>query len=86
MPDTMVRPGKVAQWGNSAAARITAAALERAHLHVDDPVDVIATDDEIIIRRRRPQVTMGELLAKFDPDKHRHDLAFDQDPVGSETP
>jgi hypothetical protein len=28
---------------------------------------------------------MAELLAQFDPAKHRHDLAFDVAPVGSET-
>jgi antitoxin component of MazEF toxin-antitoxin module len=85
MPDTMIRPGKVAQWGNGAAVRIGTAALERANLHIDDAVDVIATEDEIVIRRRRPRVTMDELLAKFDPEKHRHDLAFDNDPTGTET-
>jgi antitoxin component of MazEF toxin-antitoxin module len=66
MSDAMIRPGKVAQWGNSAAVRI-------------------ATEDEIVIRRRRPHVTMDELLAKFDPAKHRHELVFDVDPSGTET-
>jgi antitoxin component of MazEF toxin-antitoxin module len=85
MPEGLVRPGKVAQWGNGAAVRISAAALERAGLHVDDVVDVIANEDEIVIRRRRPRVAMTDLLARFDPAKHRHDLAFDSDPVGRET-
>lgn len=85
MSDAMIRPSKVARWGNSAAIRISAAALERAHLHIDDAVDVIATEDEIIIRRRRPRVTMDELLASFDPEKHRHELAFDVDASGTET-
>jgi antitoxin component of MazEF toxin-antitoxin module len=86
MPEVLIRPSKVAQWGNSAAVRIGTAALERAHLHVDDPVDIIANDDEIVIRRQRPRVTMAELLAQFDPLKHRHDLAFDIEPGGTETP
>jgi antitoxin component of MazEF toxin-antitoxin module len=85
MSEVLIRPSKVAQWGNSAAVRIGAAALERAHLHVDDPIDIIANDDEIIIRRQRPRVTMAELLARFDPSKHRHDLAFDIAPDGTET-
>ena len=84
MTEVMIHPGKVAQWGNSAAVRIAAAALERAHLHIDDAVDVIATEDEIVIRRRRPQVTMDNLLANFDSKKH-HDLVFDTDPTGTET-
>ena len=86
MSDTMIRASKVAQWGNSAAVRITAAELERARLHIDDAVDVIVIEDEIVIRRRRPSVTMEVLLAKFDPEKHRHDLTFDIDPTGTETP
>ena len=85
MPDVIIRPSKVAQWGNSAAVRLTSAALDRAHLRMDDPVDVIARDGEIIIRRQRPRVTMAELLARFDPAKHRHDLELDVEPVGSET-
>jgi len=85
MSDALIRASKVAQWGNGAAVRISSAALERAHLRVDDAVEVIASEDEIIIRRQRPQVAMADLLAKFDPTKHRHDLAFDRDPVGTET-
>ncbi|MDR3517045.1 MAG: PbsX family transcriptional regulator [Azospirillaceae bacterium] len=85
MADAVSRPGKIARWGNSAAVRIGAAALERAHLQIDTPVDVIATDDEIVIRRQRPKVTMAELLAQFDPEQHRHDITFDVAPTGSET-
>jgi antitoxin component of MazEF toxin-antitoxin module len=85
MPDVLIRPGKIAQWGNGAAVRIGSAALEHAGLHIDDAVEVIASEDEIVIRRQRPRVTMAELLARFDPAKHRHDLAFDGDPVGNET-
>jgi antitoxin component of MazEF toxin-antitoxin module len=85
MPSFITRPGKVAQWGNSAAIRIGTALLEHAHLHVDDVVEVIAGEEEIIIRRQRPSVTMATLLAQFDPEKHRHDIAFDVNPVGNET-
>jgi len=77
---------RVSRWGNSAAVRLPSAALEAAHLRIDDAVEVIAREDEIIIRRRRPQVTMAELLARFDPAKHRHPLQLDGEPLGSETP
>jgi len=85
MTDTTARATKIAQWGNSAAIRIGSAVLEAAQLRVDDTVDIIAGESEIIVRRRQPRVTMTELLEKFDPEKHRHDLAFDQDPAGTET-
>jgi antitoxin component of MazEF toxin-antitoxin module len=85
MPDLLIRPGKIARWGNGAAVRIGRMALERAGLHVDDAVEVVASEDEIVIRRQRPRVTMAELLARFDPAKHRHDLELDDDAVGTET-
>ena len=81
----LVHQGKIAKWGNSAAVRIGATVLARARLHVDDPVEVIARDDEIVIRRQRPRVSMDELLARFDPEKHRHALQFDVEPTGTET-
>ena len=85
MPDVLVRPSKVAQWGNSAAVRLSSAILERAHIRLDDAVEIIATDDEIVIRRQRPRVTMAELLARFDPALHRRDPILDVEPVGTET-
>jgi antitoxin component of MazEF toxin-antitoxin module len=85
MPETLARSSKVARWGNSAAVRLTAAALETAHLRIDDTVEVIAREDEIIIRRQRPRVTMADLLARFDPAKHRQDLQLDVEPGGTET-
>jgi antitoxin component of MazEF toxin-antitoxin module len=77
---------KVSQWGNSAAVRLSSAALDVARLRIGDAVDVFAREDEIIIRRQRPHVTMAELLARFDPAKHRHTLQLDGEPLGSETP
>ncbi len=85
MSDTVVREARIARWGNSAAIRIGSAALERAQLKLDDPVEIIAGDNEITIRRKRPTVSMAELLGRFDPAQHRHDLAFDGPPTGTET-
>ena len=85
MSDVMSRPGKVARWGNSAAVRLASATLEMASLSVDDLVDVVAREGEIVIRKRAPRVTMAQLLARFDPKKHRHDLSFDTEPFGTET-
>jgi len=76
---------KISQWGNSAAVRLSSAALDVAQLRIDDAVEVLAREDEIIIRRQRPHVTMADLLARFDRTKHRHTLELDDDPTGSET-
>jgi antitoxin component of MazEF toxin-antitoxin module len=83
--DPATRPTKISQWGNSAAIRLGTAILESAQMQIDDAVDVSVREFEIIIRRAQPRVTMTELLEKFDPEKHRHDLAFDQEPAGTET-
>jgi hypothetical protein len=42
---------------------------------MSEPVDIDAGSDEITAPTLR--VTMAELLARFDPTNHRHDLAFD---------
>ena len=85
MSEATAKSGKIARWGNSAAVRLPATALARAHLHVDDAVEVIVRDDEIVIRRQRPRATLDSLLARFDPARHRHDLMLDSPPVGGET-
>lgn len=85
MPDDIVRASKVAQWGNSAAVRLPAAVLERAHINQDDQLELVARDGEIILRRKRPRVTLDDLLARYDPKKHRHELMLDGPPVGAET-
>ena len=81
----LVKATKVAQWGNSAAVRLSTAMLEETGLHVDDAVEVVAKDSEIIICRPCPRFTLDELLAKFDPQKHRHAPMLDDKPVGIET-
>ena len=84
MSDPVVKAGKVAQWGNSAAVRLSAAALERADFRVNDVSEVVAGDREIIIRHARPRVRLEDLLARFDPAKHRHEVMLDDAPVGRE--
>ncbi|MBV9756399.1 MAG: AbrB/MazE/SpoVT family DNA-binding domain-containing protein [Alphaproteobacteria bacterium] len=76
---------KVAKWGNSAAVRLPVRALERAGLAVGDAVEVVAREDAILLRRRRPRVALDELLARFDPAKHRGDPLLDDAPTGTET-
>lgn len=85
MSDPSIPSARVSKWGNSAAVRLPARALERAGLAVGDAVEVIARDEAILIRRRRPRVTMDELLAGFDPAEHRRDPLLDDVPIGSET-
>ena len=85
MSDPSIPSTRVSKWGNSAGVRLPARALERAGLSVGDAVEVIARDEAILIRRRRPRVSMDELLAAFDAAKHRRDPLLDDAPMGSET-
>jgi antitoxin MazE len=85
MSDAIVRTSKIARWGNSAAVRLPTAALEQARLQVDEPVEIVARDGEVVIRRQRPRVTLDDLLSRYDPEKHRHELITDDAPVGRET-
>ncbi len=84
MSDTLVKSSKISQWGNSAAIRLSASVLERAKLHCDDLIEIIAREDEIIIRRQVPRPTLDDLLARFEPEKHRHERVLDDPPTGTE--
>ncbi len=44
----IVKSSKVAQWGNSAAVRLTTATLEEAALRIGDAVELVAGNGEII--------------------------------------
>lgn len=85
MPDALVKSSKVAQWGHSAAVRLSSATLERAAFRITDEIEIVAGEGEIIIRHPRPRVRLDDLLAKFDPAKHRHELMLDDEPIGIET-
>jgi antitoxin component of MazEF toxin-antitoxin module len=61
------------------------AVLEGARLRIGDAIDVIARGAEVVIRRRRGRVALDDLLANFDPAKHRHDLLLDDPPIGRES-
>jgi antitoxin component of MazEF toxin-antitoxin module len=76
---------KVAKWGHGAAVRINAVALEAAHLKIDDPVELVATEGQITIVRLQPEITLDSLLDQFDPAVHRHPLHLDFPPAGTET-
>jgi antitoxin MazE len=53
----------IRKWGNSAAVRIPAAALEAARMKPDDPVEVHEENGRIVIEPARPRpVTLEWLL------------------------
>ena len=84
MPEGIVKQSKISQWGNSAAVRLPAVVLDQAHMSADDVVEIVARDDEIVIRHQRPRLTLDDLLSRYDPERHRHELMLDVPPVGKE--
>ncbi|MDE7548877.1 AbrB/MazE/SpoVT family DNA-binding domain-containing protein [Acetobacter fabarum] len=75
----------VGSWGNSAGVRLNASILQEANLQIKDKVEVRVSGGEIVIRPQKKRQTLDELMARFDPEKHRHDLMLDALPVGKET-
>jgi antitoxin MazE len=74
----------VRRWGNSAAVRIPAAALDAAGLKPDDPVDVREENGRIVIEPVRPNpLTLEWLLEGITPDNLHGEVDFGR-PVGKE--
>lgn len=74
----------VKKWGNSAAVRIPAGAMQAVDLRLDDPVDVREEDGRIIIEPvRRKQYVLAELL-KGITRENLHDESDFGEPVGRE--
>lgn len=85
MPSAAVKHSKVVRWGNSAAIRISAAALTASNLAIAEEVEIEAHEGEIIIRRAPKPVSLAALLERFDPEKHRHELMLDDAAIGAES-
>ena len=74
----------VKKWGNSAAVRIPAGAMQAVHLRLDDPVDIREEDGRIVIEPvRRKQYVLAELL-KGITRENLHDESDFGEPAGRE--
>jgi antitoxin MazE len=74
----------IRKWGNSAAVRLPAGALERAGLSIDDPVEVREEEGRIVIERAEPQaITLDWLLEDLKPEQLHGEIDFGP-PVGRE--
>ncbi len=74
----------VKKWGNSAAVRIPAAAMQAAKLRLEDPVDVREEAGRIVIEPvRRREYDLGVLLSRITRE-NLHDEADFGRPVGKE--
>jgi len=74
----------IRKWGNSAAVRIPAAALDAAGLKPDDPVEVREENGRIVVEKAGPQqITLEWLLDGITPENVHPETDFGR-PVGKE--
>ena len=60
----------IQKWGNSQAIRLPKAILKIAGIKEDEPVQIIAQQNEIIIKKARRHKTLKERLEGFDCDSY----------------
>jgi antitoxin MazE len=74
----------VRKWGNSPAIRIPIAILKETGFSINQPVEIAASKDKIIIARpKRRRYSLGRLLAGVTKE-NRHDPVDLGRPVGKE--
>lgn len=73
----------VQKWGNSLALRIPKAAAEQLNLTENTAVELLITENELVIRPARARYALEELLAQITPE-NMHDEADFGPPQGKE--
>ena len=76
-------PSRLVPWGTSLGLRITKAVAKVAGVEADSQVTISAQPGRILIESVAARPTLEDLLARFDPVRHRGEaMAFA--PVGKE--
>ena len=75
---------RVQRWGNSQGLRLAKHVLERARISVGDDVEVIAGEEEILIKKvSRSKFNLAEMVSRM-PFRHRAREESFGKPVGKE--
>ena len=72
----------ISRWGNSLAVRLPKDALDAAHLHEGDLLEVNAEGSTITLTLQDAPASLDELIGRITPE-NLHAAAFDI-PVGAE--
>ncbi len=57
---------KIQKWGNSQGLRLSRQLLAQAEIEIGDDVEVVASDRQIVVRKRqRPKYDLAELVARI---------------------
>ena len=81
--DSIIEHGKVKQWGNSLALRLTSEVARAAGVTNDSEVTITASSGKVTIEVSTRRMTLAERLARFDPARHGGEV-FASAPVGRE--
>lgn len=74
----------IKRWGNSAAVRVPAAAMQAAHLTIDQQVDIRVEEGKLVIEPlRTEELGLDDLLAGVTPENIHDEIDFGP-PVGRE--
>jgi antitoxin MazE len=76
--------GSVSRWGNSLALRLPSAVASSLNMREGTQVEIRVEDHSIVITPSKPRYRLADLLAGYDPDKHRHGEMDDGGPIGRE--
>lgn len=75
---------RVQRWGNSQGLRLAKHVLERARISVGDDVEVIAGEEEILIKKvSRPKFDLAEMVSRMPRRYRAREESFGK-PVGKE--
>ncbi|MEN3330789.1 MAG: antitoxin MazE [Blastocatellia bacterium] len=75
---------KVQRWGNSQGLRLAKHVLERANIAIGDDVEVIAGEEEIVIRKlQKPKYDLVEMVSRMPRNYKAREKSFGK-PVGKE--
>lgn len=75
--------GTIQKWGNSQGIRLPKGALQIAKMKVNDPVEIEASDDQIIIRRVPGYKNLDALFASYEGEYQPAEVDTGE-PVGRE--
>ena len=67
---------KIQKWGNSQGLRLSRQLLAQAEIEVGDDVEVVASDQQIVVRKReRPKYDLAELVARIPKGKKPEEIS-----------
>ena len=76
--------GKIQKWGSSQGLRLSRQLLAQAEIEVGDDVEVVASEQQIVVRKRqRPKYDLAELVARI-PKGYKVEEAASGPAVGRE--